>query len=137
MKLSILASLGYLVAYASAAPAHSPYVVHEKRELQVEKWSRRDLKLGRGVTIPMSIGLTQRNLENGHEFLMDVSHPESPNFGKHWSTEKVRTSLMTKNNAYNIRLPRHSLHLPKPSMLSRHGLWRAVFHMRGSSFRKV
>lgn len=90
MKLSILAVVGGFAAYAAAAPAHSPYVVHEKRETTSEKWSRRsDIKLNRDAVIPMSFGLTQRNLENGYDFLMDVSHPKSKNYGKHWSMEKV------------------------------------------------
>jgi tripeptidyl-peptidase-1 len=90
MKLSLLATVLGFATYASAAPAPSTHVVHEKREVQHDKWTRRSEKLNRDALIPMSIGLTQRNLENGYDFLMDVSHPESPNYGKHWSVEKVR-----------------------------------------------
>jgi len=90
MKLSLLAaSLGSLATFVAAAPAPGNYVVHEKREVQTEKWARRSIKLNRDAIIPISIGLTQRNLENGYQYLMDVSDPESPNFGKHWSTKKV------------------------------------------------
>ena len=39
--------------------------------------------------LPMRIALTQGNLDQGYDHLMDVSHPESPNFGKHWSAKKV------------------------------------------------
>ena len=90
MKLSLLALACGLIAQASAAPAAVPHVVHEKRDLENTKWTRSDIKIRSNTVIPMSIGLTQRNLENGYEYLMDVSDPESPNFGKHWSTEKVR-----------------------------------------------
>jgi tripeptidyl-peptidase-1 len=90
MKLSILAALGGLAVYTSAVPAPSTHVVvHEKREVQLDKWTRRDIKLSRDATIPMSIGLKQKNLDNGYDFLMDVSHPDSANYGKHWSFEKV------------------------------------------------
>ena len=90
MKLSIFAIFSGFVAYAAAVPTHTPYVVHEKRSTQTEKWSRRrDIKLNRDAIIPMSFGLAQRNLENGYDFLMDVSHPESKNYGKHWTMEKV------------------------------------------------
>lgn len=85
---STLAILG-LAACSFAAPAPPTHVVHEKREHQLEKWSRRSVKLNRDALIPMSIGLTQRNLDQGYEFLMDVSHPESKNYGKHWSMNKV------------------------------------------------
>jgi tripeptidyl-peptidase-1 len=89
MKVSVFAILSGLVACASAAPAPVPHVVHEKRSTQMQKWSRRDVKLSRDTVIPISIGLAQSNLDNGYDFLMDVSHPESPNFGQHWSMEKV------------------------------------------------
>jgi tripeptidyl-peptidase-1 len=89
MKVSLLALTVGLVAYASAAPAKSAYVVHEKRETQHQQWSRRDVQLNRDAVIPLSIGLAQQNLDKGYEFLMDVSHPESPNYGKHWSMEKA------------------------------------------------
>ncbi|KAH8820611.1 peptidase S8/S53 domain-containing protein [Xylogone sp. PMI_703] len=37
----------------------------------------------------MSIGLAQQNLDKGYEFLMDVSHPDSANYGKHWSMDQI------------------------------------------------
>ena len=89
MKLTLVAVISGLLAQASAAPAPGPYVVHEKRDAQTTKWSRSTVKLPRDAIIPMSIGLTQRNLEKGYDFLMEVSHPESPNYGKHWSAQKV------------------------------------------------
>ena len=96
MKFSILAVVGGFAAYVAAAPALSSHVVHEKREALSRKWSRRsDIKLNRDAVIPMSFGLTQRNLENGYDFLMDVSHPESKNYGKHWSMDKAWQILRT------------------------------------------
>ena len=89
MKVSVLATLTVLAACVSAVPAPVPHVVHEKRSTQMQKWSRRDVILSRDTIIPVSIGLAQSNLDNGYDFLMDVSHPGSPNFGKHWSMEKV------------------------------------------------
>jgi tripeptidyl-peptidase-1 len=88
MKFSLLAVIGSLAAYVTAAPA-TGYAVHEKRDITGSGWAKRDTKLNRDALIPMSIGLTQRNLENGYDLLMDVSHPESPNFGKHWSMKEV------------------------------------------------
>ncbi len=89
MKLPLVALVVSLLAQASAAPAPGPYVVHERRDAQTTKWSRSTVKLPRDALIPMSVGLTQRNLENGYDFLMEVSHPESPSYGKHWSPQKV------------------------------------------------
>ena len=31
----------------------------------------------------------QSNLDDAYEHLMDVSHPHSPNYGKHWKAEDV------------------------------------------------
>jgi len=35
-------------------------------------------------------GLKQQNIHKGHDFLMDVSDPTSPNYGNHWTPEQVR-----------------------------------------------
>jgi len=40
-------------------------------------------KLPNGHILPMRIGLTQSGLEEGHDWLMDVAHPESANYGKY------------------------------------------------------
>lgn len=37
----------------------------------------------------MRIGLTQSNLESAHEYLIDVAHPGSANYGKHWTADDV------------------------------------------------
>jgi len=37
----------------------------------------------------MRIALTQRNLDNAYDHLMEVSHPESASFGKHWTVKDV------------------------------------------------
>jgi len=49
----------------------------------------RDDILNREATIPLSIGLAQSNLAHADQFLMDVSYPDSPNYGKHWTPKKV------------------------------------------------
>jgi tripeptidyl-peptidase-1 len=89
MKSVITFVVTSLVAFTSAFPSSS-YVVHEKRDHSVhEKWIRTEDKISSDVIIPLSISLTQQNLDKGYDFLMDVSDPVSPNYGKHWSLEKV------------------------------------------------
>lgn len=95
MKLSFLATAGSLLAFVTAIPAPSSYVVHEKREIQNGRWARSGIKLNRDILIPMSFGLKQRNIHKGYDFLMDVSHPESSNYGKHWSMDKVFKGLFS------------------------------------------
>jgi tripeptidyl-peptidase-1 len=91
MKSFLLTVIVGLVAQTIAAPAPAPvsHIVHEKRDIDSSTWILNDIKLRRDAIIPMSIGLTQRNLEHGYDFLMDVSDPKSPNYGKHWTMEKV------------------------------------------------
>jgi tripeptidyl-peptidase-1 len=107
MKLSGAAILGGLAAFVFAAPALNCYVVHEKPSVQNEKWfRRRDIKLNRDAVIPMSFGLTQRNVENGYDSLMDVSHPGSKNYGKHWPMSKVSGRYLLEKQLKLTKLDR-------------------------------
>jgi len=68
-------SLGLFLASATtiqgAVVTHT-HVLHEKRDAAVlKRWVRRE-KLDSSAILPMRIGLAQKNLDLGHEFLMDV-----------------------------------------------------------------
>ena len=39
--------------------------------------------------VPVRIGLAQSGLQYGHDVLMDISDPSSPNYGKHLSAQEV------------------------------------------------
>ena len=86
MRFSLL-TLGALVASVFAAPS-APHVRHEKRNFLPPGWQKHDRMPGHQV-LPMRIALSQSNLEKADDFLMDVSHPDSPNFGKHWTAKQV------------------------------------------------
>jgi tripeptidyl-peptidase I len=88
MKLVVTFVLG-LALSVTAAPTSTSYEIHEKREFTNPVWIPRDIRLAKSAVIPISIGLRQQNLENGHDFLMDVSDPTSPNYSNHWSPENV------------------------------------------------
>ena len=49
----------------------------------------------------MRIGLTQTNLEKGHDYLMEVSDPASPKYGKYWTAEKVHNAFAPTDDAIN------------------------------------
>lgn len=87
--MKYLLNIVALAAAVAALPTtiHSNYVVHEKR--QHIRRARSNSNIDRRGTLPISIGLKQRNLESGEQYLMDVSHPESANYGQHWSPEKI------------------------------------------------
>ncbi|KUJ20186.1 subtilisin-like protein [Mollisia scopiformis] len=76
-------------AIASAAAIPHTHAVHEKRDTAVaKKWEKRG-RLSANARLPMRIGLKQRNLHLGHDLLMDISDPSSPNYSKHWTSEEV------------------------------------------------
>lgn len=93
MRLSLLA-LGAVITSALASPTGN-YVIHEKRTGLPSKWSKRE-QVDRGAVLPLRIALSQRNIDRGYEFLEDVSHPDSPNYGKHWTPKKVAETFSAR-----------------------------------------
>ena len=79
--------LSCLAGYILAAPS-SVHVQYEKRDSLPPGWERTH-RLPAYEVLPMRIALTQSNLHRADEFLMEVSHPDSPNFGKHWTAKQV------------------------------------------------
>ncbi|KAF2087709.1 alkaline serine protease AorO [Saccharata proteae CBS 121410] len=87
MRLSALAVAGTLAVTALAAP-HSSHVLHERRDVPLRHWGKRDKVPGKAV-LPVRIGLTQRNLDKGEDLLMEVSRHDSPKYGQHYTAEEV------------------------------------------------
>lgn len=75
-----------LLFASSLAFPTSNHVVHERRAIPHDDQRKR---LDPDAIIPIRIALRQSNLHLGHDQLMDVSHPSSPNYGKHLSAEDV------------------------------------------------
>jgi tripeptidyl-peptidase-1 len=96
-SLNLLAflSLGALMGFCS-----SPYVLHEKRSNVPSGWSilRRQNAFH---IIPLRFGLKQSNMDKIEEFLNDVSHPDSPNYGKHWSPGQVAKTFSPTQEAFD------------------------------------
>lgn len=88
MLLLALLTTSFLVSGPLASPLTQHHVVHEKRSSYPAGWTRRG-ELDKKAILPMRIALTQRNLDQAHQWLMDVSHPESEKYGQHWSAEEV------------------------------------------------
>ncbi|KAL4898153.1 peptidase S8/S53 domain-containing protein [Aspergillus ambiguus] len=87
MRSSLL-FLGAVASGVLAAPAISDYVVHERRDALPAEWGD-EKPLDGGTILPMRIGLSQSNLDHGHDLLMELSHPGSTRYGKHLSAEEV------------------------------------------------
>lgn len=70
MRASILSAFVALTTIALAAPAPVHHVSHEKRT-DSAAWVKGDRVHG-DVKLPVRIGLTQSNLDKGHDLLMSV-----------------------------------------------------------------
>ncbi|GIJ91954.1 tripeptidyl-peptidase sed1 [Aspergillus pseudoviridinutans] len=71
-----------------ASPTPNDYVVHERRAVLPRSWTE-GKRLDKATTLPMRIGLTQSNLDRGHDLLMQVSDPRSSRYGQHFTVEEV------------------------------------------------
>ncbi|KAJ6196470.1 peptidase S8/S53 domain-containing protein [Bipolaris maydis] len=81
---------------ATLASTFDTYVLHERRSANLPEWVKRhsaeDLNLANS-SIPISIALAQRNLEEGEKWLLEVSNPNSDSYGKHWSPKDVAAAF--------------------------------------------
>jgi tripeptidyl-peptidase-1 len=66
----VLNTVALLAATAAAVPTPATHVLHERRA-ESHSWVKVN-RVHEDVKLPMRIGLTQRNLEKGHEYLMKV-----------------------------------------------------------------
>ncbi|KAI0783459.1 subtilisin-like protein [Abortiporus biennis] len=90
MRLHFLLSglLSAILVVRGAPSPRSNHVLHEKRAAEPIDWFR-ERRLEAHKILPMRFGLTQKNLHKLEEMLMAVSHPTSPNYGKHLSPEEI------------------------------------------------
>jgi tripeptidyl-peptidase-1 len=79
-----------LVVGLSLVSATPSFSIHEQRANIAHGWSRVGRPASSAVTLPLRIGLKQSNIDKLHEHLLDVSHPDSENYGKHWTPEEVK-----------------------------------------------
>lgn len=68
LKIAMVAALAVL---SNAAPALLKHVMHEKRQAPASDWVK-VARIESTAILPMRIGLTQSNLDKGHDFLMEV-----------------------------------------------------------------
>jgi tripeptidyl-peptidase I len=80
------------VPLSSAVPTAPRHVVHEQKRSQDPTWVKRN-RVESSAILPVRIGLTQSNLEQGHDLLMELSHPDSPRYGQWWTAEEVNNKF--------------------------------------------
>ncbi|KAF8964246.1 subtilisin-like protein [Flammula alnicola] len=73
---------------AAPSPRTTTHVVHERRAAQPLDWAQ-DRRLEAHKVLPMRFGLTQQNMHRLEELLLEVSHPESPKYGQHYTAAQV------------------------------------------------
>ena len=78
----------FFIGVACPANIPSSHVLHEKRSFVPSEWAKRS-RAPPDATLPVRIGITPRNSELGHNHLMAISDPTSPDFGKHWTPKQV------------------------------------------------
>ena len=86
MHFRSLLAVGALASGTLSSPAS--HVLHEKRSSIPDGW-RRGERLESHQLLPMKIALKQSNLDRLDDYLMEVSHPQSDKFGKHWTAKQV------------------------------------------------
>ncbi|KAI0342432.1 subtilisin-like protein [Trametopsis cervina] len=77
-----------LLTASTSCLASSAFVRHESRSSLPANWARSE-RVPADTILPLRIGLKQPNLEYLEEYLLDISHPASPNYGNHWSADKI------------------------------------------------
>ncbi|KAI0663745.1 subtilisin-like protein [Cubamyces menziesii] len=88
----LLALVLGLTSVGTFASPLVPRVPHESRSILPRGWAP-VRRAESDFILPLRIGLAQSNLEALEEFLLDVSDPESPNYGGHWSPAKVAATF--------------------------------------------
>lgn len=74
---------------ALAVPSQrANHVIHERRTAEPIGWVRSH-RADADHTIPLRIGMKQQNLHMLEDLLMDVAHPDSPTYGRHWTPEQI------------------------------------------------
>lgn len=72
MRFSILWFAIGIAATGQCAAVPKSHVLHEKRDATTShQWVKRE-QIPSSAILPMRIGLKQQNLENGHDYLMDM-----------------------------------------------------------------
>jgi tripeptidyl-peptidase-1 len=66
-----VAIVAAIAALSNAAPASIKHALHEKRQNPSLDWVK-GARIEATAILPMRIGLTQSNLDKGHDLLMEV-----------------------------------------------------------------
>ncbi|KZT63388.1 subtilisin-like protein [Daedalea quercina L-15889] len=94
----LLTTLALGLSLCGAFPAPSRHVVHEARATIPTGWSPMR-RADPDIVLPLRIGLMQPNIHKVEEYLMEVSHPQSPGYGNHWTPARVVQTFRASKEA--------------------------------------
>lgn len=102
--MRLLQALGAALPLGLALGASTPnnLVVHEKRDVvPAHQWSKKSVA-PHDLVFPVRLAISPRNVELGHEMLMNIASPNSPNLGQHWTPENVRDFFSPTRSTVSI-----------------------------------
>ncbi|KAI0810011.1 peptidase S8/S53 domain-containing protein [Xylaria sp. FL0064] len=106
MKLLKGASIFSTVVFCSSLAFSLPtteHVVHEKRDSIPEHWTKIS-EASDNTPIDLRFALKQSNLELAEEYMRDVCHPGSENFGRFWTPQQVIDTFAPSEEALSNTL---------------------------------
>ncbi|EMD33177.1 hypothetical protein CERSUDRAFT_108358 [Gelatoporia subvermispora B] len=101
MLTPLFLGLAISLSLATAGPPISPRIAHEVRRSAPARWTP-VRRAGPDILLPLRIGLKQSSLDSLESYLLDVSHPESPNYGKHWTPAQVAETFRPSAEAVEV-----------------------------------
>ncbi|KAL6894985.1 peptidase S8/S53 domain-containing protein [Trichoderma evansii] len=98
MRFSSALQAAALLSLTSGRSVPGNHVVHEKRAVPRSSLHKR---VSPDVVLPVRVGLKQnaRSLEQAEDWLMEVSHPGSSMYGKHWSPDEIIEAFKPSDEA--------------------------------------
>lgn len=80
---------------------HERSVFERRSSTLTPGWARSN-RLSPDTVLPLRIGLAQQNLDKLESELLAVSHPESPDYGKHWTPEEIVEFFKPKEESVQL-----------------------------------
>ncbi|KAG6239764.1 hypothetical protein E4U25_000321 [Claviceps purpurea] len=98
---NVLVFLTGLAATGLASPSDY-HVLHEKRDAnKPTRFIKREAANG-DQNIPVRIALKQENIDQGMDLIMKVSDPDSPDYGKHYTTDQIINLFAPKQESIDV-----------------------------------
>lgn len=102
MKRFVVTATAALLSVATARIAPSDHIKHELRDEHFNNHWMKKSRIEEDISVPVRVGLTQSNLDEGQALLMNISHPDSEHYGKHLSASEVNEMFAPSNDSIDM-----------------------------------